>query len=219
MWFILLNLIVAVVPSLLLLIYFYMRYRRRDESPRLIWKTFGFGLIAVVPALGLELAGGLIIQNRTGLLSLWIEAFLITALVEECLKFLVIRLYIWKKTEFATITDGIIYTISASLGFAMLENILYSFGSTLLLIFRGITAVPLHALAAGMMGYFLGRAKINGEKKAVLGISCAVLLHGFYDFFLFTQTFVALFVVPLLIGSWFVLRKMYKQAAAPGQSP
>jgi len=212
MWFIVLNLVIAAVPSLLLLLYFYRRNRGRKEPPKLIWKTFGFGLVAVVPALAIELAGGYFIKDRAGILTVLAEAFIITALVEESAKFLVVRLYIWNKTDFSEVTDGIVYTISASLGFALLENLLYSFGSTLLLVFRGITAVPLHALAAGIMGYYLGMAKVTGKRNVCFGIFCAVLLHGLYDFLLFTQTFVAVFVIPLLISAWFVLRKLYKKA-------
>jgi protease PrsW len=212
MWFVLLNLVVAAVPSLFLLLYFCRRNRGRKEPPKLIWKTFGFGLAAVVPALVIELTGGLLIKNSTGILAILAEAFIITAFVEESAKFLVVRLYIWNKADFSGVTDGIVYTISASLGFALLENLLYSFGPTLLLIFRGITAVPLHALAAGIMGYYLGMTKMTGERKVFIGIFYAVLLHGLYDFLLFTETFVALFVIPLLIGAWFVLRKLYKKA-------
>lgn len=212
MWFVLLNLLVAVIPSLILLLYFYKRDKIQKEPPRLIWRTFGFGFAAVIPALLIEMAAGALIGTRTGLFFIWIEAFIITALTEELAKFGVVRLYVWKRPQFDEIADGIVYTISASLGFAMLENLLYSFGPTLLLVFRGITAVPLHALSAGIMGYFIGLSKVEGKRRYAEGILYAVVLHGTYDFLLFTQSFVALFVVPLLIGAWFILRKLYKKA-------
>lgn len=212
MRFILLNLIVAVVPSFLLLLYFYKRDKNKKEPPKLVWKTFAFGLLAVIPALGLEIIGGILIRPFSGIFIIFLEAFIVTALVEEFAKFLVIRFYMWRRLEFDEVADGIVYTIAAGLGFAMLENLLYSFGSTLLLVFRGITAVPLHAISAGIMGYYLGISKVKGKKKIFAGIFYAVMIHGLYDFFLFTQTFLALFVLPLLIFGWFLLRRLYKKA-------
>ncbi len=212
MRFILLNLVIAIVPSLLLLLYFYKKNIIKKEHPGLIWKTFAFGLIAVVPALAIEIIGGLFVEKIYGIFSVLVEAFIITALVEEVLKFLVIRIYLWNRSDFKKITDGIVYTIAASLGFAMLENLFYSFGSTLLLILRGLTAVPLHAISAGIMGYYIGLAKSKGSRKIGKGILYAVLFHGTYDFFLFTRTFTAVFVLPLLIAGWFILRSLYKKA-------
>ena len=60
--------------------------------------------------------------------------------------------------------DGIIYTIAASLGFACSENISYvlSMGADIGYI-RAFTAVPLHASASGIMGYYFGRARISND--------------------------------------------------------
>jgi len=214
MWIIIVNLILAAGPALLLLLYFYRRDKNKKEPPKLVWKAFLFGLIAVIPAIIVELIGAVFIPEDGGLGAIAADAFIVTALVEEVMKFLAIRLIVWKWKEFDEVMDGIVYTVAASLGFAMLENLLYSFGPTSVVLIRGFTAVPLHAISAGLMGYYLGLAKVRGKKTVFLGILFAVLLHGLYDFLLFTQTAAAFLVVPLLIASWFILRRLIKKAAA-----
>lgn len=212
MWIIFVNLILAVVPSLLLLLFFYKKDKLKKEPPKLIWRTFAFGLIAVVPAIIIELLGGLLLGDALGIGAIFIDAFIITALVEEYAKYMTVRISVWKRPEFDEVTDGIVYTIAASLGFAMLENLFYSFGSTFIVILRGVTAVPLHAIASGVMGYYLGLAKIQHRNTIVPGLLFAVLIHGVYDFLLFTETALGLLIIPLLIGSWFILRGLHKRA-------
>lgn len=214
MFFIFLNLILAAVPSLLLLLYFYKKDKVKPEPPKLIWKTFGFGLVSVIPAVAIELLAERLFIGTSGLFAMFIEAFIIAALVEELVKFGTVKLYVFKKPEFDEVTDGIVYTVAASLGFAMLENLMYSFGPTMVLLIRGVTAVPLHAIASGIMGYFIGLSKmIPGRgRSAVPGIVLAVLIHGFYNFFLFIGSYAAILVIPLLVISWRVLRSLIRRA-------
>lgn len=212
MFFLILNLFLAVIPSLLLLLYFYRKDKLKPEPPKLIWKTFALGLVAVIPAAAIELVAARLLLTKPGLFAIFIEAFIVTALVEELCKFGTVKLYVFKKAEFDEVTDGIIYTVAASLGFAMLENLMYSFGSPVVLLVRGITSVPLHATASGIMGYFIGLSKMVPGRSPLPGIVLAVLIHGFYDFFLFTGTGAALLVVPLLIGSWLILRMLINKA-------
>jgi RsiW-degrading membrane proteinase PrsW (M82 family) len=208
-----LKLVLAAGPVLLLLLYFYRRDKIKKEPPKLIWKTFAFGLIGVVPALIIELVLMRIIGESASLLFIAIDAFIVVALVEELIKYGVVKIYIFKKDEFDEVTDGIVYTIAASLGFALLENLMYSFGSILILLIRGVTAVPLHATASGIMGYYIGLSKMYPEKSAFPGILFAILIHGLYDFLLFTETAAAFGVVPLLIFACFMLRLCFKKAA------
>ena len=212
MFFIILNLILAAVPSLLLLLYFYKKDRTNPEPPKLIWKTFGFGLVSVIPAFSIELIADRILVGRAGVFAYFIEAFIIAALVEELIKFGTVKLYVFNKPEFDEVTDGIVYTVAASLGFAMLENLMYSFGPTTVLLIRGVTAVPLHAIASGIMGYFIGLSKMRRGRSAAPGIILAVLIHGFYNFFLFIGTYTAILVIPLLVISWRVLRSLIRRA-------
>jgi RsiW-degrading membrane proteinase PrsW (M82 family) len=72
--------------------------------------------------------------------------------------------------------------------------------------------VPLHALATGIMGYYIGISKFNKTGGMIKGLAFAVLIHGLYDFFLFTNTPLGFLVIPLLIISWLVLKRLLDKA-------
>jgi RsiW-degrading membrane proteinase PrsW (M82 family) len=86
---------------------------------------------------------------------------------------------------------------------------------------RAVTAVPLHATASGLMGYHVGRAKFAANPGAERrlqnrGLAVAVLIHGTYNFLLFMGPawgpVSTLGIVPLLIVSFFVLRRRIRMA-------
>ncbi|MEW5816778.1 MAG: PrsW family intramembrane metalloprotease [Spirochaetota bacterium] len=212
MTLLIINISLAAVPSLLLLLYFYRKDVQKKEPPKLVWKIFGLGCLAVIPAAVLELIIGLFAEFFTGITFLAVRAFVIAGLVEELMKLLVVLLFVYKKDDFDEVTDGMVYAISAGLGFAFLENIMYSFGPPLALIVRGITAVPLHAIASGIMGYYIGLSKFKTQRLYKTGLLYAVLIHGTYDFLLFTGTWLSLIVIPLLIGSGKILFNLYGRA-------
>ena len=212
---ILVSILLAVVPAFLLLFFFYKMDKQKPERFGHVMRVFGFGILSVIPALIVELALGEVIGERKTILVIFLNAFVVAALVEESLKLATVRLFIYKRPEFDEITDGIVYTIAASLGFAVLENILYSLdGTVTILLVRGITAVPLHALASGVMGYYIGLSKFSGKSFIGRGLLLAVLIHGVYDFVLFTETALAFLVIPLLVVCWFLLRNLYRKALA-----
>ncbi|RKX76356.1 MAG: protease PrsW [Spirochaetes bacterium] len=212
MSFLFLNFLLAALPSLLLLLYFYKKDKQRRESLYLIWKTFAFGVLAVLPVAGIEffLSRGLFFFR--GILLIAMRAFIIAGFVEELSKFLVVRLFLYPRKEFDEIADGIVYTITASLGFAFMENLMYSFGPVLLLLIRGITAVPLHAIASGIMGYYIGASRFRPRPQFLKGLLYATAIHGLYNFLLFTGTWISLLVIPLLFFSGKILLHLYRVA-------
>ena len=135
-----------------------------------------------------------------------------TALVEEGVKLFVVRSFLFNRREFGKVTDGVVYTITASMGFACFENIMYSFGSPLTLFIRGFTAVPLHAFASGIMGFCIGKARYSPGHWMLGGLMAAVVIHGLYDFFLFTGGWMSLLVLPLLVFSGIQLFRLIRLA-------
>ncbi len=105
---------------------------------------------------------------------------------------------------------------------SIMENILYVLGggwTTALL--RAFTAVPMHALCSGMMGFYIGQAKFASSKDQEnrlqkRGLWIAVGIHGSYDFLLFIVPLHGLIpafgVIPILIGNYIALRKKIKSA-------
>ncbi len=212
MIFLLINTLCAIIPAFLLVLYFYKRDRQQKEPVRLIWKVFILGFLSVIPAVVIELLLEPFAAMSNPLQSAFARAFIVAALVEEGLKLTVIKLYVYKKPEFDEITDGIVYAVTASMGFACFENLLYSTGGLSTVLLRAVTAVPLHALASGIMGYYIGLAKFGESKGLVKGLAAAVLIHGLYDFLLFTDMAIGFLVIPLLIISWIILKRLLDKA-------
>jgi RsiW-degrading membrane proteinase PrsW (M82 family) len=115
--------------------------------------------------------------------------FVYVALIEEGLKFCVVWFAAYRSPHFNEVMDGIVYGVAASLGFATVENILYVFsGGVGAAIIRAFLSVPSHAAYGGIIGYYLGLAKLsrrqtpnNEEKLMVKGLLIAVALHGAFD--------------------------------------
>lgn len=178
----------AVIPSLLLIWYFY----RRDVNPepkRVLLITFFLGVLTVIPVLLLAIPGAILMHLTVsnGPLRALITAFVLAALIEEFFKFLVVGGYCSRHREFDEPMDGLVYGAIASLGFATLENIMYvsadGLGTALP---RALTAVPSHAFLGAIMGYYVARARFGPSTQRgtswLLALAVPVLLHGLYDF-------------------------------------
>ena len=216
--------ILAIVPALLFVWYYYKQDKQKPEPKGLIIKTFILGIVITLPVIIVEL----IVNSFEGFFG-WLpllyplfRAFVVAALCEEVFKLLIVKIYVYNKFDFDEMMDGIVYTIVASLGFACMENILYVMdGGIPVAILRAFTAVPMHALASGMMGYYIGKAKFAStkhEESSLIyrGLWIAILIHGFYDFFLFSMPvltpFIGLAIFPLLIWTFIQLRRNIKLA-------
>ncbi|MCP4547481.1 MAG: heme exporter protein CcmD [bacterium] len=179
------TILMAVIPSLLLLRYFY----RRDLHPEprgVLLKTFLLGILITVPIIILvSPVNALLHPAMHPLLYGALVAFLCAAIPEELFKFLVLTRYSARHPAFDEPMDGIVYGATVSLGFATLENILYvAQGGWVTALLRGFTAVPCHACLGAIMGYYIGQARFgrNRRGKMFLGLFAAILLHGLYDF-------------------------------------
>lgn len=207
--YILINAFLAAAPGAALLYYFYRKDKRKPEPGRLILLSIGLGILSTLPAIVLELIIDPLFYGLPPLEYAFMTGFITAALVEESCKLFFVYRFLFRRSEFDEISDGIVYTIAASMGFALFENILYSQGAeTWVLLLRGFTAVPLHALASGIMGYYIGKAKFESPSLRFKGLFFAVLIHGAYDFFLFTGTWLGFLILPLLIISWRKLKAL-----------
>lgn len=216
----------AVIPTLLLVWYYYRQDKRKPEPKGLIMIVFGLGIVVTIPVIVVELLLGSFewIVQEIPLLYHFLRAFVVAALCEEWFKMLVVKHAAYRNVHFDEIMDGIVYTITASLGFACLENILYVLdGGLQVALLRAVTAVPMHALASGMMGYYIGQAKFAADparEKALFrkGLWAAVFIHGLYDFILFASPemypLLSLSIFPLLLVVFITMRKKIKLAIA-----
>ncbi len=219
----------AVGPAAAIIIFFYSKDKNDREPFGVLLMSFLAGCLSILPAIILEQALPFFVPGANGfsLFSVAIYTFVIIAASEEFSKYIFLRYYAYKKPSFNEPYDGIIYAIMVGMGFATIENLMYIFGADTVGAawgtagLRALTAVPAHATFAAVMGYFVGLAKFNkGKEKQLLfrGFLLATILHGFYDFFLFQNQTVGLYLgalASLIIGIRFTLKavKMHKQHA------
>lgn len=202
----------GLAPSLLWLLYF-LRKDVHPEDNRQVLRIFLFGFVAVAPAalvqLGfLDLLGPL----KGSLLGNIIILFLGVALTEEVFKYWVVRDKILNTSEIDEPTDLPLFLIISALGFAAAENLLLIAGPPLfafsplktlaVTLYRGLSAIFLHALASGTLGLFLAAGFYRPREKNKLlieGLVLAVFLHGLYDFSIMEVEGAIRFVIPFLI--------------------
>ena len=214
--------IFGLLPSLIWLSY-YLKKDVHPEPKRMVLKIFIYGMIITLPAafIGITISellnkmsyfltispspeeinnlfnsstlSNMTNLNFSSLLFFFIYLLIGVALVEELLKYLVVRYRVLNNAEFDEPTDAMIYMIIAGLGFAALENVLYLFNPELITysdvfgvnIARFLGAVLLHALWSGTLGYFLALAiceRKNALRLFLTGLSTAVLLHAIFNY-------------------------------------
>lgn len=208
-----LSVFLAALPALVILWYFRRMDSARPEPLGLIGRSVLYGFLAVIPAAAIEIGIGFAAPERSTLVSQLFYAFAVAGLVEEAVKLYFIRRYVLRRPEFDERADGIVYAICVSMGFAFVENLLYGYRDAGILFARAFSAVPGHALFSGIMGYYIGLSKIEPGRRGAWGkgLAWAVLLHGLYDFFLFSGQGLA--VIPLLLAGWAVLVRLFRKAA------
>lgn len=218
-------LLVAVLPPLFFLRYYYKQDKAKPEPIGLIIKVFAWGCFLVLPAIILELAADYLINPLLWdyyVIYLAAKSFIIAGLIEEWLKRVAVKKVAYNNPHFDEVMDGIVYAVVVSLGFATIENIFYVLDGGLSVgIIRAITALPLHAVAAGIMGYFIGKAKFaeTPEIESRLfrkGLLYAIVIHGIYDFIVFygaeINVYVFLLLPFVLIYGFLKLKKLIKLA-------
>lgn len=178
---------IALAPAIAIILFIIYRDKFNREPPLVLAVSFIWGVLSILPALGLEIAAGYF--NEESIEGTIIFAFLGVALIEEAVKFIPLRYYSFTRVSFDEPLDGIVHGVMVGMGFATVENVLYVFqhgADTGWL--RMFTAVPGHASWGAIMGYYVGKAKFNYSKRIpllLLGFVLAVFFHGLYDACLF----------------------------------
>ena len=228
--------ILAVLPSILWLLFF-LRRDKKPEPNKVVVKIFILGILATFAALVSELiyADALRFLSLQNILILTILG---NSFIEEYFKYFVVKVKVLKSSEFDEPIDVMMYLIIASLGFAAAENIFLLSGLSALgvatsqlfkvILIRFLGAVLLHVFASGIVGYFLARSfllKCNSsiEKKerrgfVFLGLILATCLHGIYNYIIInidihSELYIVLLIVLLslsAIGIFAALKNLKK---------
>lgn len=180
------GLAVALVPAALWLVAFYRQDRLEPEPRRYVLGIFLLSAL-LAQAVGQPLLRNVFqVQNVLGsdLLTELTTAVLVVGLLQEFIKYAVVRYTVFGSAEFDQRVDGIIYGASAGLGYATLLNIDYIVGNGGVDLGVGALRVAIAALAhasfGGVSGYFLGRAKFDqmGRFWLPFGLVIAAVLNG-----------------------------------------
>jgi RsiW-degrading membrane proteinase PrsW (M82 family) len=181
----------AIAPGIVICLFIYFKDKYNREPLGLMLLSFLMGMLAIIPAVIIQLALTQPVNQLIGegIFYTAVFAFLIVALSEEGSKFLAFRLVPYRRKAFDDPFDGIIYAVMVGMGFATLENVGYvlqhGFGTGVL---RMFLSVPAHGTFAVLMGYHAGLAKFYPEQRMkymLLAVFWPVLFHGTFDFFLF----------------------------------
>ena len=202
--------IAAVAPAVFLLYQVYKLDKIEKEPWPLLRKLLIFGAITCIPAAIVELLLTSLFQNvleEGTLLYNFAAAFIVAALVEESVKFIFLYLFTFKNPEFNYRFDGVIYAVFVSLGFAILENVLYVIqGGLGVAVTRALLSLPLHATCGVYMGTYYGQQKVRSLTGPVsfgaVALSClplSILIHGFYDFCAFSAEEWPFFIIIFLV--------------------
>lgn len=184
----------GLAPSAIWL-FFYLAKDNNPESKRMILKIFIYGMLSALPVVFIEIGFSDIFTELTKssmILFAIFNIFIGISFVEELFKYLVVKDKVLSDPEFDEPVDLIIYMIIAGLGFAASENIFEMFYKNQNFqiaqvltnaISRFITSTFLHALASGILGYFLALSFLNKKqwKLSIIGFLFVTIMHGIYD--------------------------------------
>lgn len=219
----LLYLTLAILPSLVWLLFF-LREDVHPEPNWIILKVYLYGALLVVPILLLELGFKKLVIHFT--LPVILIPVVGAAVIEEVTKLVLVRQTSLSSPALDEPTDVMLYLIIAGLGFAALENIiLFLKPSTfqqlssvyVLSGLRLIGATFLHALAAGVTGYFLALSFTEQQNRLLTstGLLIAIALHSAFNYSIIKGQGSSYVLTPLLLltAALFVLVAFHKLRA------
>lgn len=222
--------ILALLPSLIWLA-FYLRKDKHPEPNGMIIKIFLFGALAV-PVAALFEQGFFIGLEKINLVQKIVVLVIGFALIEEALKYLVVRFGILKSPAFDEPVDAMIYLIIGALGFAAAENIylliqVYPAEMPIASVLEFVTtrflgATFLHALASAILGYFLAASLlITSNVRKILvwgGLLTATILHSVFNYIIIlsSQSIIStlernLYLLILLVAMAIIVSLMFKK--------
>ena len=209
-------LLVTILPSILIILFFVNSDKFKEPKSEII-KVFIFGILITIPAYILNTFLGDFWYNNTRVSQNLISSFLTAAPVEEGLKLSILYYFVYKMKDFNEPLDGIVYGVTASLGFATLENIYYVYlladhfqtSSMALAVLRSFSAVPAHAVFGIFMGYFFMKYSfIKKGDNLFFAFIIPFVLHGCYNLFIASNFFVSL---TLIIVAWIVALRLFSR--------
>jgi len=207
----LLAILSGAIPAIFWL-WFWLREedKEKHESRGLIAVSFILGGIIVFVAIWLEKYSLNFIKDGNTQIVVW-------SAIEELLKLSGIMIIILGNSNVDKPIDYPMYFIATALGFAAMENVLYllnpfSVSGTVVGMLTGnlrfLGSTLLHAISSAMIGSALGLSFYLKQYRIIYllcGISCAIVLHSVFNFFIMKnngselEVFAFLWVVTIIV--------------------
>ena len=217
--------ILAVVPSLLLVMVLERLDEGWDNDRSIVIKLMLGGMLSVMFAAAAEELGDelLLEMGFSGNWYSFLDNFLVTAVTEEIIKFLVMMIVAGGLLSQLEEYRIIKYMILAGSGFALAENLVYCMDGDLLVAgMRAVMCIPGHAMYGLFMGHEMVkmfRAADQGRyldmfKSSIGMLLIPILHHGIYDFSIDLENdWVILFTLVYNVVLYKVSIDMLKKAA------
>lgn len=232
------GILMALVPAVVWLAFFYRRDRLEPEPKHLVLQMVILGGL-LASAVGLPVVEGVFdVPAWLSSSPAWAQllgGFLIVGMTQEFLKYAAVRFSVYYAADFDEAIDGIIYTTAVAVGFAVVLNINFVISSGGVDLGSGAIRMVLTTLAqasfAGIVGYFLGRMKF--EKRPLwwmpLGLTIAAALNSLFYYLRGTlsqgslgmiNSWIGLLLAAVLAGAitWFLSRSIRRDLAVHGGS-
>lgn len=138
----------------------------------------------------------------------------VAPLVEEILKFSVVRLKIHRGMAVESPMSGIACAIAVALGFASIESLLYLIGAwrqgyaymTFSAALRAALTLPTAALISAIWGFALGVSVNAGSRIrhliVIIGVALSILAHALFNYFTVVSLPYAIVVTVALPALW-----------------
>ena len=180
-------LISSITPVLIFLFLIYNKDSIKEPIGLLMKCFFGGFLCVIIDLIIVKLIAPIGSSFSSPFAKSFFDAFCQAGFPEELSKLIILYWIVWKHKDFDQYFDGIIYAVFVSMGFALVENLIYVFeGGMNVAIVRAVLAVPGHGFFGVAMGYYFSLAKFhNGPKKNEFMVKCFLvpaILHSLYDF-------------------------------------
>lgn len=220
-------LFITILPTLLLWKYV-NKLDAKKEPSKVLLKLFFAGIVSalltVLVSLIIDgLIPGFIDAEITFSFTGFLYIFFGIALIEEGFKFWMTYNWGLNEDSLDETYDTILYCMIVALGFATVENLIYSADGTITTaIFRFFTAVPGHVIDGAFMGYFVYKMKTTQKVKLNLFLAIIVptITHTIYDFIALTaETSAGILIFMAFVISEFIIALKLVKNISKNSSP
>ncbi|MEX1112131.1 MAG: PrsW family intramembrane metalloprotease [Candidatus Andersenbacteria bacterium] len=232
--------LLSLLPAGFFIWLWYLRHHHRSVKPGAVASAFALGLASVPLAFLLEdqadrnwerffpatshyFEGPILpLQNWWDILFPAIGTFLVVAVVEEGIRYLIMRVWFKRSKKVDQVFDGLVIGVAIGLGFATLENTLYfrslftegSYNALVFVFFlRFMISTLAHISFGGLMGALIARGVFSLYTSRTYFLAAFFIpwfVHGLFDLLLginFGLYAVLILVPPLLVLVYWTQRR------------